>query len=137
MVGAETYCTVCHSGLTSMVVGRILRQTSRAKARNDPSSGVVRVKDGATNCTPQRTRMCGSGVARQMRRKGRSTSGKVTSLSNHDLVDFPYFSSMSENSAGKALSQESSRPKAPSATGVSGGVACWSCLPKSSGGGRV
>ena len=68
--------------------------------------------------------MCGSGVARQMGRRGRSVSNNIASFSNRELSDVPCLSLRKENSDGKALRQESSRPKAPSAVRVSGGAAC-------------
>ena len=78
--------------------------------------------------------MCGSGVNRQMRRSGRSVSGKDANLLSRDLGDAPCLSLSRENSSSKALRRESSCPKHPRAARVSGGAACWSCLPKSYGG---
>ena len=93
MVGAVTSWTVSHSGLTSTNLGRIPRRAYWEKAGTFLSSGVEFVKKGVTHCTPQRTRMCGSGVARQMRMKGRSDSDNVMSNSNRDLGDVPCLSS--------------------------------------------
>ena len=92
MVGAVTSRTVSHYGLTSTVAGRISRRMSQAKARTAPSSGVARVKDGVTYCTPHRTQMCGSGFARQMRWGGRSVKGQVAVLPRRDLGDVPCLS---------------------------------------------
>ena len=57
--------------------------------------------------------MCESGVDRQTRRRGRSVSGKVASLSSRDLGNVPCLSSRRENSTGKALRHESSCPEEP------------------------
>ena len=81
--------------------------------------------------------MCGSRVDRHMRRRGRSVSGKVASLSRSDLGYSPFLSSRRYNSSGKELKHESSCPKDPRATRVSGDMYCWICVPNYSGGGRV
>ena len=136
MVGAGTSQTVSQSGLTSTVAGSIPRRTSQAKASTAPSSGLARAKDGVTYCTPQRTRMWGSGDVRQMRSSGHSVRGKVAICLSCDLGVVPCFSSGRVNNAGKALRPGSSLPEASSAARVSD-AACCVCRPKSSGGGRV
>ena len=89
MVGTMTSWTVIHSGLTSTYVERIPMRTSGVKARTVLSAGVERVKEGVKYCTPQRTWMCGSGVARHMSRRFRSVSGTTKIHSNYDLGDIP------------------------------------------------
>ena len=81
--------TVSQSGLTFTVVGSIPRRMSRAKASTSPSYGVALAKDGVTYCTPQRTRMWGSGDDKQMRRRAPSVRGKVAILLSRDLGVVP------------------------------------------------
>ena len=81
--------------------------------------------------------MCGYGVDRQMKIRGRSVSVKVAILSRRDLGDVPCLSYMRENRTGEALKHKSLCTEYPKAARVSGGLACWISLPKYFGGGRV
>ena len=132
-VRARTSCTVRHYELTSAVAGSIHRRTSWAKAITVLCSGVARAKQGVTYCTPQRNRMCGSGVSMQMRSKGLSFRGKVAMRLGRDLGDVPCLFSRRVKRYGKARRPGSSPPEAPSAARVLG--AYYGCRLTSSGGG--
>ena len=67
--------------------------------------------------------MCGSSLAGQIRRRGRSVSGKAARRSSCDLDDVPYSSSRRANIAGKAPRHRSCCPDAPTASSASGGAA--------------
>ena len=133
MVGVRTSCTVSQSAWTSTVVGSIPRQTSLAKARTLPSSGVALAKEGVTYCTPQSTLICGKVVSTQVSRIGLSARGKVAMVSRRNLGDVPYASWSKVKMTGKARSPSSSTLAAPSAARVLG--AAWVCCTASTGGG--
>ena len=102
-MGVATSWKVSQSALNSTVLVRFPIKISRANARTVTSSGVAHVNDGIAYCTPQRTLMCSSGFARQIRKRGRSGSGKVVSFFRHELGNVPCLSYRKVNSSGKAL----------------------------------
>ena len=68
--------------------------------------------------------MCRSVFPKHIRRRGRSVSGKVVSLSKSDLGNMPCLSPKGVNSAGKASRHRSCWPDNPTAYRVSGVTAC-------------
>ena len=119
-VGDVMLRTMSHSGLTSTVAGSITGWTSQAKASILPSSGVDCAKYKVTYCTPQRTWMRISGVARQMRSRGLSFRGKVEISSRRNLDDLPCLLLRGVNRYVKVLRLGSSLAEPPSAVRVSG-----------------
>ena len=95
------FLTSSHAGGISAVVGRWPPLMSWAKARTFPYSRVAVEKERVTHCSPQSTRMCGSGSSRHETTDFCSASGRVSGIYIFNL-GVVMFSARSVKMTGKA-----------------------------------